>query len=170
MTIWRLLPLGALITLMGCSGSIGVASAPTECPQDEFLSAIQQYVDGSSYTETDWQPTPGSDLEAALKAGGVACTYGPGEAEVGATVLWAEGADLFAERSAQWEADGQTRVNVDGASEAWALVEETETERVLWAINLLVDDVWIQVDATFLSDIEEARELVAAAIDVAKGN
>ena len=35
----------------------------------------------------------------------------------------------------------------------------------MWAINLLIDGFWIQVNATFLQTIEEAIPLVQAAID-----
>lgn len=34
----------------------------------------------------------------------------------------------------------------------------------LWAINVLADDVWIQINATFLQDLVEAQPLIDAAI------
>ena len=166
----RLMTMGLLLTLTACGGATESASAPTECPEGEFLDAMQGYVDNAKFIDTPWEPAPGTDLEAAISAGGVACSYGIEEAEVGATILWANGADLFASRSAQWEADGYQRVEVDGVDEAWALIEETDVERHLWIVSLLADGVWIHINTTFLSDLEEARPLIDAAIAVTQTN
>jgi hypothetical protein len=35
----------------------------------------------------------------------------------------------------------------------------------VWAINLLINDVWIQVGASFLQNVDEALPIVQAAID-----
>jgi hypothetical protein len=168
--ISRYLTATLLVALASCGSSAGSASAPTECPEGEFLIAVQGYVDNAKFIDTPWEPAPGTDLEAAISAGGAACSYGIQEAEVGATILWANGADLFASRSAQWEADGYQRVEVDGVDEAWALIEETDVERHLWIVSLLADGVWIHINTTFLSDLEEARPLIDAAIDVTHTN
>lgn len=53
---------------------------------------------------------------------------------------------------------------MEGADEAWALFEKTEVESHLWIVSLLVDGVWIHINTTFLSDLEEARALIDAAI------
>lgn len=157
--------LAAPLLLAACGSP---ATAPDECPTDAMLPVMNQYVDGSVFIDTPWEPAPGTDLAAAIDAGGVACSYGIQEAEVGATILWAPGGDVFAERRAQWEADGQRRVDVAGANEAWALTEVNGLERHLWAVNLLVDGVWIQINATFLQDLDEAQALVDAAIAVTR--
>lgn len=154
----------ALLVLVACGANNEKRSIPQECPQGEFLAAFQEYVPNSTFIETNWQPVPNTDLEAVLKADGLACSYGPQEAEVGATVLWANGTDLFDSRSEQWAVDGHQQVEIAGTDEAWALIEETEAERHLWSVNLLVDGVWIGINATFLSDLVEARALIDAAI------
>ena len=125
---------------------------------------MNQYVEGSDFIDTAWEPAPNTDLAAALDAGGVACSYGIQEAEVGATILWAPGKAAFETRRAQWQADGLQTVSVDGADEAWALQESTGVEQHLWQVNLLVDDVWVQINATFLQDLVEAQPLIDAAI------
>jgi hypothetical protein len=153
------------IVASSCTGN-SAAVVPPECPQDDFLATVQQYVTGSAFIDTPWEPAPDTDLAAALDAGGVACSYGIQEAEVGATVLWVPSAAAFESRRAVWEADGQERVDVPGSREAWALRESVGTERHLWALNLLVDGAWIQINATFLSDLDEAQPLVDAAIAV----
>lgn len=127
-----------------------------------------QYVDGSIFIDTPWEPAPDTDLAAALDAGGVACSYGIQEAEVGATILWASARDTFADRRTQWQADGQRQVEVAGADEAWALEESAGTEQHLWQLNLLVDDVWVQINATFLRDLAVAQPLVDAAVAVVR--
>lgn len=157
-----------LLALVGCGEPTNTHSAPATCPQDDFLVEVQQYLPAATFVNTTWEPSPGTDLEAAINAGGAACSYGIQEAEIGTTILWAEGSELFASRSAQWEKDGYQLVNVDGVDEGWALFEETEVEQHLWVVNLLVESVWIQVNATFLSDLEEAQDLLDAAIAVTK--
>lgn len=154
----------ALLVLVACGANSEKRSIPQECPQGEFLATFQEYVPNSTFIETNWQPVPNTDLEAVLNADGLACSYGPQEAEVGATILWANGTDLFDARSEQWAVDGHQQVEVAGTVEAWALIEETEAERHLWSINLLVDGVWIGINATFLPDLAEARALIDAAI------
>ncbi|MEY2762761.1 MAG: hypothetical protein RLZZ43_576 [Actinomycetota bacterium] len=137
--------LALVLTLAACGGD--ATSVPPSCPQGEFLAAMNSYVDA-----------------AALDAGGVACSYGIQEAEVGATVLWST-AEAFVARRAQWQADGQVQVEVNGADEAWALQETNDNETHLWALNLLVDDVWIQIGATFLPDLKSAGPLIDAALN-----
>ena len=153
-----------LTVLAGCSSQS--ASAPNNCPQGEFLATVQQYVPDAQFIDTPWEPAPDTDLEAVLNSGGVACTYGLQEAEIGTTVMWAQGAELYASRENQWERDGYSRVTIDGTDTAWALVEEAGVESHLWILNLLVDDVWIQINATFLRDVASADDLIAAAIAV----
>jgi hypothetical protein len=127
---------------------------------------MNDYVEGLIFIDTPWEPATGTDLAAALDAGGIACSYGIQEAEVGATVMWST-AEAFESRREQWQADGQQVVSVGGANEAWALLESTGFEQHLWALNILSGDLWIHIGATFLPDVESATALVAAALDVA---
>ena len=163
----------------GCSSALVVAlaltacggndtSVPAACPQGEFLSVMNDYVEGSVFVDTSWEPAPNTDLAGALDTGGVACSYGIQEAEVGATVLWST-ADAFESRRVQWQADGQVQVEVSGVDEAWALQETNGTEQHLWALNLLVGDTWIHIGATFLPDLDSARALIDAAIAEVRG-
>lgn len=167
----RLRRLAAIATLTAgalaaCGGS---ATPPTTCPTDEMLPIMNRYVDGAVFIDTPWEPSPNTDLAAALDAGGVACAYGIQEAEVGAAILWAPGEKTYADRSVQWQIDGQRRVVIEGAEEAWALEETNGDERHLWSLNLLVDDVWISINATFLRDLSQAQPLIDATIAVVRG-
>jgi len=156
-----------IIALAACGGSNG--SVPSSCPQGAFLTAINEYVEGSMLIDTEWEPIPDTDLKSALEAGGVACSYGIQEAEVGATLMWAPATPAFEERREKWKTDGQRQVDVAGVDEAWALEESNGTEQFLWQLNLLIDDVWIHIGATFLRDVESAQPLVDAAIETIKG-
>lgn len=160
-----LIPIVAILT--ACSTSS--VAAPTVCPQGDFLAAVQGYVPDAQFIDTPWEPAEGTDLKTVIDSGGVACTYGLQEAEIGTTVMWVSGADLYASRENQWERDGHLRVDIEGAEVAWALVEEAGDETHLWILNLLVEDVWIQINATFLRDVTAASELVAAAIAAIRG-
>ena len=155
----------AMITgiLTACGNS---AAAPTSCPTDEVLPTMNRYVEGSVFIDTPWEPAPDTDLAAAINAGGVACAYGVQEAEVGAAILWTPSKDAFADRRVQWQIDGHRKVEVAGADEAWALEETNGEEQHLWALNLLVDDVWISINATFLRDLSQAQPLVDVAMSV----
>ena len=160
--VGRFPALALVLTLAACGGD--ATSVPPSCPQGEFLAAMNSYVDGSVFINTSWEPAQNTDLAAALDAGGVACSYGIQEAEVGATVLWST-AEAFVSRRAQWQADGQVQVEVNGADEAWALQETNDNETHLWALNLLVEDVWIHIGATFLPDLKSAGPLIDAALN-----
>ena len=151
--------------LLSCGNT---AAAPTSCPTDAILPTMNRYVEGSVFIETAWERTPNTDLGAAIDAGGVACAYGIQEAEVGAAILWAPGGDAFADRKVQWQIDGHREVELAGADEAWALEETNGEEQHLWALNLLVEDVWISINATFLRDLSQAQPLVDAAIQVVR--
>ena len=165
--IRRVLVATAVITgiLTACGSS---ATAPTSCPTDEMLPTMNRYVEGSVFIDTPWEPAPDTDLAAAINAGGVACAYGIQEAEVGAAILWTPSKDAFADRRVQWQIDGHRKVDVAGADEAWALEETNGEEQHLWALNLLVDDVWISINATFLRDLSQAQPLADAAITVVR--
>ena len=116
------------------------------------------------FIDTPWDPAPDTDIAAAIDAGGVACSYGIQEAEVGATILWAPAEGTFDVRREQWKSNGQTQVDVPGTTEAWVLQETVGKDNHVWTINVLVDDVWIQINATFLQDLAEAQPLVNATI------
>jgi hypothetical protein len=159
----RIFAVVAVATVLAACGGGNDTTVPTTCPQGDFLAVMNDYVEGSVFIDTPWEPAEGTDLAAAIDAGGVACSYGIQEAEVGATVLWST-ADAFDSRRAQWQADGQRQVELTGADEAWLLEEIAGTEQFLWQVNLLVGDAWIQINATFLRDLDAAQPLIAAAI------
>ena len=145
-------------------------AVPLMCDQTKVLSGFPDKVSGAKTILTDWEPYPGTDLAAAYDAGGIACSYGIQVAEIGATILWAPNQkNVFAERSKEWIASGQKKIDIPNIDEdaAYVLTEGVagQGEFHVWKINFLVKGIWIQVGATFLGSIEEAVPLVQAAID-----
>ncbi len=164
------LALTSLLLVTGCSSDEKTLSriVPSECNIDAVVSAFNDQVEGSQYIPTEWEPAEGTDLAAIYDAGGIACSYGIQEAEVGGTVLWAPvDDDLWAERSAQWQASGQTAIDLANLDEdaAFILQEGTSADEMhVWTINILIDGIWIQIGATFLQTIDEASGIIDASI------
>ncbi len=168
--------LSALLFLTACGNdpeatmAPELPSVPSDCTKTKILAAFPEKVPNPKFIDTQWEPAEGTDLYAAYNAGGIACSYGIQEAEIGATILWApDNQILFNERSAQWLEAGQKEVDLPDFDEekAYVLTQGTEGqgEFMVWSINYLIDGVWIQVGATFLGSIEEAMPLVKAAAD-----
>ena len=168
--------LASLLLLTACGGDPEVTTAPelpsvpNDCTKTKILTAFPEKVPNPKFIDTQWEPSEGTDLYAAYNAGGIACSYGIQEAEVGATILWApDNQILFDERSAEWIKAGQKEVDLPDFAEekAYVLTEGTEGqgEYHVWAINYLIDGAWIQVGATFFGSIEEAMPLVKAAAE-----
>jgi uncharacterized protein YceK len=168
----------SLILLAGCSTSTPEASdgkmaqltPPASCEQELVIQAFADQVEGSRFVPTEWQPSPGTDLFDIYEAGGIACTYGIQVAEVGGTVMWASNVDnLWDTKKTQWLEQGQVQIDLPGINETDAVILQEGSasggEMHVWAINLLINDVWIQVGATFLQNVDEALPIIQAAID-----
>lgn len=167
----------SIILLAGCSSTSANESSeqtsqlkpPSSCEQPAVIAAFDAQVPGSKYVPTEWQPAEGTDLYDVYQAGGIACTYGIQVAEVGGTVMWAPNSDNLWDRKAQeWLALGQKQIDLPGIDEqdAYILKEGSTSadEMHLWGVNLLINGVWIQVNASFLQNIDEATPIIEAAI------
>ena len=163
------------LLLASCSSQQEVAapelpSVPSNCTDTEVLESILPRIAEAKYIETEWEPAEGTDLYAAYNAGGIACTYGLQEAEVGATILWApDNKSLFSELTPSWVGFGQKEIDLPGIEEdaAYYLSEgiKGQGEYHIWSINLLINGAWIQVGATFFNSLEDAIPVIKAAID-----
>lgn len=166
--------LASALFLTACGSSETVktdyVSVPLFCEETKILDAFPEKVPNPKYLPADWEPAEGTDLYAAYQIGGIACSYGIGEAEVGATIIWApDDGRTFNELSKGWKDSGLREVDLPGVDEerAFVLTEgvEGQGEYHVWKINFLQAGYWIQVGATFLSSIDEAIPLVKAAAD-----
>jgi len=163
------------LLLASCSSQQEVAapelpSVPSNCTDTKVLESILPRIAEANYIETEWEPAEGTDLYAAYNAGGIACTYGLQEAEVGATILWApDNKSLFSELTPSWVGFGQKEIDLPGIEEdaAYYLSEgiKGQGEYHIWSINLLINGSWIQVGATFFNSLEDAIPVIKAAID-----
>ena len=168
----------SLLLLASCSSNRTLVSTdgpdtvrgnvPASCDIAEVISVFNGQVPGSKFVPTDWQPSPGTDLDAALTNQGIACTYGIQVAEVGGTILWASNSsNVWEERKQSWIDAGETPIDLPGIEETAAFILEDGTsadEIHVWRINLLIRGVWIQVGASFLQNLEEALPIIKASI------
>lgn len=95
------LALSLIIFLAGCGTSAKTAHEskqlrpPANCNETNVLEALPKDLTNAMYIPTEWQPAAGTDLQAILKNGGLACTYGVQQAEIGATVMGKEHKGTF---------------------------------------------------------------------------
>lgn len=166
----------AALLLTSCSNSDEVKApapkfyVPNDCTKTAILAALPDSIPNPQYIATEWEPAEGTDLEEAYSRGGIACSYGIQEAEIGTTILWAPNDEgVFESRIPEWTKSNQVMTDLPEIEEdaAYVLAEgdENSVERHVWTINLSIDGIWIQVNATFLQTIEEAVPLIQAAID-----
>jgi hypothetical protein len=168
----------SMLLLTSCSSnetvteSEGIESitgrVPANCEIPEVINEFDAHVPGSKFVPTDWQPFPGTDLDAALTNQGIACTYGIQVAEVGGTILWASNSNnVWQERKQSWIEAGETPIDLPGIQESAAYILQDGTsadEMHVWRVNLLINEVWIQVGASFLQNLDEALPIIKAAI------
>ena len=144
------------------------AKVPINCEIPGVIAEFAAQVPGAKFVPTDWQALPDTDLAAVIDNNGIACTYGIQVGEVGGTVLWTSNAEgIWDQRKSSWIQYGETPIDLPGIDEtaAYVLSEGTESgEMHVWEINLLINDVWIQVGATFFQNVEEALPIIKAAI------
>jgi len=165
-----------MMSLTSCSNNQStleineVLSVPSKCTETKVLASLLPRIADAKYIETEWEPAEGTDLYSAYNAGGIACTYGLQEAEIGTTILWApDNKTLFSELTPNWIGSGQKKIDLPGIEEeaAYYLSEgiESQGEYHIWSVNLLINGSWIQVGATFFNSLEDAIPVIRAAID-----
>jgi hypothetical protein len=163
------------ILLAGCGTATETPTAtpafqpPANCNDTNVLSALPQDITNAMYIPTEWQPAPGTDLEAILNSGGIACTYGVQQAEIGATVSWVKNSkNLFASRIAGWKSAGFEEKTIAGvtADQMYVISDAAMNAREIhsWNANILVKGNWIQVSASYIYKSNDAAALINAAI------
>ena len=170
--------LGLIVALVltSCSSADNVKPptpkfyVPSDCTKTSILASLPDSIPNPKFIDTQWEPAEGTDLSEAYSRGGIACSYGIQEAEIGTTILWApDDESVFNSRTPEWVKAKQVKTDLPGIDEDAAYVlsegDASSAERHVWSINLLIHGIWIQVNATFLQTIDEAIPLVKAAID-----
>ena len=162
--------LASLILLVGCSSEDSFqAKVPESCESSQILESFPDKIPNPKFIDTQWEPAEGTDLFATYQEGGIACSYGIQEAEIGATILWASNKNgIFEQRSDEWISSGMKEIDLPNIDEAKAYVLtegiEGQGEYHVWKINLLINEIWIQVNGTFFGSVEEAMPIVKAAV------
>jgi hypothetical protein len=180
------LPIISLLLLTACSNAEPTPSAsptpsqtvaerivPTSCELADVNAAFAIVIPPSQYIPTEWKPAAGTDLFEAINAGGIACTYGDQNAEVGGTILWALDKDgLWNSRVTEWEKEGMVRVEIPNIDEmdAYRLPDGATSADGMpaWKVNLLIHGVWIQLGAAFIQSWDEATPIIRAAINATR--
>lgn len=166
------------ILLTGCSTSDAriysdgvetvAGKVPASCEIAEVIGEFNAQVSGSKFVPTEWQPSPNTDLAAAIDNGGIACTYGIQVAEIGGTILWASNSEnVWDERKQSWITAGESPIDLPGIEETSAYILQegkSADEMHVWRINILIRGVWIQVGASFLQNLDEALPIIKASI------
>ena len=146
---------------------------PSSCELPDVNAAFALVIPPSQYIPTEWKPATGTDLFEAINAGGIACTYGDKNAEVGGTVLWAlDKNNLWQSRVKEWQKEGMVRVEIPNIDEqdAYRLPDGATAADGMpaWKVNLLIHGVWIQLGAAFIQSWDEATPILRAAINATK--
>jgi hypothetical protein len=164
------LSLTSILFLSGCgdSGKGPTLFVPSHCDKTTILASFPESISNPTFIDTPWEPAEGTDLFEAIAAGGIACSFGIQEAEIGATIFWAnDDGYLFNERAAQWLEEGQQIVDIPKFDEeaAYALTEakDGETEKHVRAVNFLISGFWIHIGATFADSLADYTPLAQAA-------
>ena len=172
----RGLALASLITLLlaGCGNSKPESTVekalaiPATCENQKIIDALPADVRANAkYIPTTWQPAQGSDLEAVLNSGGLACSYGIQNAEIGATIYWtATDFSIFDSRKASWIALGMKELKLANGDTAYAVEDNKSLNPEIhsWAIEISHKNVWIHIGATYVYTLKDAQPIIAAAI------
>ena len=140
---------------------------PDDCTSAKILAALPSSIPDPKFIDTKWQPAQGTDLFNALNSGGIACSYGNQQAEIGTTIIWAPSDKAnFDQMATKWSSLSQIDIpGVNETSAYWSGNEATSADdRHMWLINLLYKNIWIQVNASFVYKMEDALPIINAAI------
>jgi hypothetical protein len=171
----------ALLALSACGSTTPVATpsptptaaerkVPATCELPDVIAAFARIIPPAKYIPTEWKPAAGTDLYEAVNAGGIACSYGDQDAEVGGTVIWAlDKNDLWKNRAIEWQKEGMVRVEVPNLDEMDAYKTPdgaTSADGMpTWRVNVLIHGVWVQLGAAFIQSWDEATPIIRAAVN-----
>ena len=111
----RLVIAASLAFLTACGSTTPVATptpkptaaerkVPATCELPDVIAAFARIIPPAKFIPTEWKPAAGTDLYEAVNAGGIACSYGDQESEVGGTIIWAlDKNDLWKNRAIEWQ-------------------------------------------------------------------
>ena len=139
---------------------------PADCQSTKILESLPASIPDARWIDTKWKPAAGTDLFNAINSGGIACSYGNQQKEIGATIIWAPSdSKNFEAMAAAWN---MSKVDIPGVSEEsayWLGNDATGADDIhRWSINLLYKSNWIQVNGSFIYSMDDALPIINAAI------
>ena len=152
------------------SKATAVYATPKSCTDTTILATISPLIQDAKFIDTKWQPVAGTELADFLENHGIACSYGDARAAIGTTIKWvANATDLFTNRVSEWQSLNYQKVDLANVDEsaAYFLYQPVgpKQEFQIWALNILINGTWIQINATYLTDLTGATSLISAALD-----
>ena len=140
--------------------------SPADCSSLPVLSTVTQFVPNAAYIPTEWEPSQGTDLESALNAGGIACTYGIANAEIGGTIIWSPSTQSeWDARKKFWLAGDFQQSKIDGFNDALILKEGIAgvDGAPRWNAIGYYQGFWISANLSFVQSLTDGESILRAA-------
>jgi hypothetical protein len=173
----RFLILLLIPTLVGCGSAkpslptkkIAPITIPSSCLESKVLTAVQSDIPDVTFIDTKWTPAPDTELADVLNNGGIACSYGVANAEIGATVRWVlDTNNIYEKWSSTWIKEGYTKVDLVkfGLTDGYFLMkpQSATQEFAIWNLNFKAGGVWISISKSSGDSLEAGSKLIEAVI------
>jgi hypothetical protein len=149
---------------------------PESCAIESIVTAINAAgFPGAVDLTPSWTPAAGTDLAAALDAGGIACGYGIPDTDAGMTVYWVTDAvEVFGTTaSTVWVPEGAEAANLDlSVEDITAYFQQTDAdadnEYPHWEVNVLFDGgLWVHVATSSWQNPEDGNSIIEEMLQLA---
>ena len=142
---------------------------PSNCEDSKVLIAVQNEIPGSKFIDTKWTPSPDTELFDVLSNGGIACSFGIANAEIGATVRWLDDKKKnFEKWIPSWTQQGYEKVNLSnyGLKDGYFLQKSQSAtqEFNIWILNFKASGVWVSISRSTGASLAAGSKLVDAVI------
>lgn len=142
---------------------------PTSCPDSKVLPAVKKTISKATFIDTKWTPAPNTELSDILTNGGIACSFGVANAEIGATVRWVnDSKNNFEKWSKDWLTSGYEEIDLAnyGLTKGYILIKpQSDTQEfAIWNLNFKLNGVWVSISKTSGDSLEAGKDLIEAVL------